>query len=874
MKKLIPMIFLVTMLFRVYSYEVPAMSNPLGLRVYLLPQKTGKEVRFTFIKRDANGRPGGDTLNWFVNSPSGKTVCEGIFPDDGDETASWKRGPVQEADVRFIPWEQGVYTLSFNMDCDARLYFNQTKAINVHWGLQNSNFRTDNHFSKIQTWFYLIPRKAGEPGDIEIVSNYMHYSRLVNMTLRTEKQTFYENYTAPAAPNKKNIFTHHFKIPRSNADDLYELKADQFYVISFVPQSYPMLTFFFDRASAAAFKPWLKKMDMTPNRIEYPAGSGGKITLAPGHFYRMEYHADKQKDFHFRAAAFGKTLTFDSRKTSHDIEIPLRQCFSAVAYPDGAKLDGRFIFTRMVRGNPDIQFPENCAVVNPSKKGILCASLRMLGAKSYLFELEHELGTKYSFTSSTPEFTFTKHLPGVWKVRAASEKKDFGAWSYFAVRDPANTTPIYAHGFNPAMDSAVKAVNNISLKLLVPVTEIDLKRSSFRINGMRKSPVIQGDKILGVAVRNIEKGKVDVVADLFDKAGNRSVYEWCFMLDTPAEKKLSFDKNGILIFNGRKFLPLIIYPPVNNQRGDLGFNTILPNTLSDIRTLDFLLARNMKTLDSGCVFRGFYTAKDSTPLKDIANYMNGPGGKHPARLGAWMDEADAYISDKDIFEHLNEYRKHSLNSGVAGVCTTGRQRYADMAKLGDYLMTDIYPREDVLSCDYFFAKALRDADGKPVWQLNQGFDYNWSVRDPEKFIPNIRQVKYAHWAAFRHGLQGVGLYMCGSTRMMNYQILFARVVALYRNTAALAFVLVEPPVSGILEVPKSLKNRVIRYENRIYAIVQNASLTAFPATIKVNGNYNSKIRVLMENRLLKLYKGGFSDVFQPLESRVYELTEE
>lgn len=57
MKKLIPMIFLVTMLFRVYSYEVPAMSNPLGLRVYLLPQKTGKEVRFTFIKRDANGRP-------------------------------------------------------------------------------------------------------------------------------------------------------------------------------------------------------------------------------------------------------------------------------------------------------------------------------------------------------------------------------------------------------------------------------------------------------------------------------------------------------------------------------------------------------------------------------------------------------------------------------------------------------------------------------------------------------------------------------------------------------------------------------------------------------------------------------------------------
>lgn len=299
MKKLIPMIFLVTMLFRVYSYEVPAMSNPLGLRVYLLPQKTGKEVRFTFIKRDANGRPGGDTLNWFVNSPSGKTVCEGIFSDDGDETASWKRGPVQEADVRFIPQEQGVYTLSFNMDCDARLYFNQTKAVNIHWGLQNSNFRTDNYFSKIQTWFYLIPRKAGELGDIEIVSNYMHYSRLVNMTLRTEKQTFYENYTAPAAPNKKNIFTHHFKIPRSNADELYELKADQFYVISFVPQSYPMLTFFFDRASAAAFKPWLKKWTLHRTGLNIRQVRGKRLPWLPDIFTEWSITLTNGKIFIF-----------------------------------------------------------------------------------------------------------------------------------------------------------------------------------------------------------------------------------------------------------------------------------------------------------------------------------------------------------------------------------------------------------------------------------------------------------------------------------------------------------------------------------------------------------------------------------------------
>ena len=85
---------------------------------------------------------------------------------------------------------------------------------------------------------------------------------------------------------------------------------------------------------------------------------------------------------------------------------------------------------------------------------------------------------------------------------------------------------------------------------------------------------------------------------------------------------------------------------------------------------------------------------------------------------------------------MEGYQKFTLNCGVVGVCTTGRNRYADMAKMGDYLMVDIYPRETVLSVDYYFQKALKDAAGKPVWQLNQGYDYDYSNRDPKTMIPN------------------------------------------------------------------------------------------------------------------------------------------
>jgi len=223
---------------------------------------------------------------------------------------------------------------------------------------------------------------------------------------------------------------------------------------------------------------------------------------------------------------------------------------------------------------------------------------------------------------------------------------------------------------------------------------------------------------------------------------------------------------------------------------------------------------------------------------------------------------------------LQAYRSHGLDSGVAGVCCTGRNRYGEMAPLGDYLMIDIYPRAGVLSVNRFYNLAKSCANGKPIWQLNQGFDYDSSVALEKDFTPSVHQARYAHWATLRHGLQGVGLYNCGPKDYLRaFPRLFEQLSETYRQTMALSFAWVEPSLEGVLKHEAPLESRVVRHGGRVYAIVQNSSLEPQTARIQVNGQFQPTIRVLYENRTLTLDKGRFQDVFQALDTRLYLLEE-
>lgn len=858
------------------AIDMPALSYALSLKIFFLPKELNKEVKFTFFKKDNNGRAGADALAFTVYSPSEKAVFEYTIPDDGETGHQWKFGPRQKAEVKFVPTEKGVYTLEFKMDCDAYLYFDNNEVENTYVAMNNTRFRTGSN-NPAHLFFYMPVNKVGESGIIDISSSYMHYNQITNMTITDGKTVFYDKFTGAPAANRREIFAHHFFIKRSDPEAVYELTADKFNLINFVPKLYPALTFFLSKEGAEAFKPYFFKNNIAPNSVTLSAADAAKpFALGAGESYTISYQPAKSGSFEFTAEILGKKYTFNAKNNAAIVDVPRNNCFPEIK--TDAKLDGSFIIARVVSEQPTIEAPADGEVVKAVNGKIVFRALQVKNAKEYTFALTHESGKKIQFTAAKPEITKSIYDfdPGVWQITCASDNGKAGKTSCFAVPKARKTSPAYVYDFRPASDSTVKTFSEISCRPMTDIEQIDLKKTTFTVNG-KKYPVeiLKDGRHIGIPADKIKlaDGKIDIAADIYDRFGNYSHYEWCFMLNVNIHKTISFNEDGIMLFNGRKFMPLICYPPKPGIPGDTGFNTVLPNTLTTLPALDVYLKNNIKSLDSGCVYRGFYTEKDSNPFLDVENYLKGPGGAHPARIGAWLDESDAHVSDEYARKTMEGYQKFTLNCGVVGVCTTGRNRYVDMAKMGDYLMVDIYPRENVLSVDYYFQKALKDAAGKPVWQLNQGFDYDYSNRDPKTMIPNPAMLKYAHWASFRHSLQGVGLYMCGESKYCNFPPLWEVVKTMYRQANALSFALVEPAVKeNILNAPAPLASKVIRYGERYYLIVQNRSWNAFPAALEVKGNFHNEVRVLFEDRVVKLENGKFNDVFQAIESRIYELT--
>ena len=849
------------------DYAVPSQFEIEGMRIFLLPKEPGKPATFTFDKCDRNGRPGADILVWVLVSPSGQEIQSGRVPDDGVTEASWGAGPRQTVNVDFLAVEEGPYQIYFPIEIDAVLRFDQTKAENLHWGFENTSFRTD-EATPIHAWFYLPPTTLGEPASVEIASNYLHYSRITNLRLATPLQVFYDGFTNEIPPVGEKPFTCLFKIPRTAADSLYELTADEFYVISFAPRNYPPIRFFFDHASAVAFKPFMAPLDTSSGRLELSAAqAAASITLAPGQHYRMDWSTPVSE-----VEILGKRRLFDKPQTTLNFQMPEQTCFVASKFV--GKFDGTLIISPLVESHPEISEPPAGAVVTPDALRFAC--VEVLEGERYYFEFEHESNRKLRHESATNRLVLTNGAlePGVWKVRAAGADGVFGAWSTFAVSAPTPTSPIYAYGFRPAMDSAVPTVQEISLKTRGNINRISLKESYFLLNGnLRLTPQLLDGQRIGVTCQgDLPTGLVSVLAVLLDMDGNYSEYSWGFTLGEEAEKRLAFDENGYLLFNGRPFIPLILYPPNTGAVEGQGFNTYLPNTLEPLPKLDLLLQHNLKSLDSGGVYKGLYTTQDSTPAQDVERYMAGIGGIHPARLGAWMDEPDAFVSNSEISQFLEHYRRHSLDSGVTSICCTGRNRYAEMATLADVLIIDVYPRHNVLSCDAVFAKARQDANGKPVWTLNQGFDYDSSVEKAKDFTPTVQEARYAHWAALRHGHQGVGLYQCWTKTFQSFPELFEQLCETYRQTATLAFMLPDAPQEGLVEADAPVNLRVARHGSRVYVIAQNSSLEPREARFLARGSFAPKVRVLFEDRTLRLAgDGSFRDVFQPLDSRIYEL---
>ena len=161
--------------------------------------------------------------------------------------------------------------------------------------------------------------------------------------------------------------------------------------------------------------------------------------------------------------------------------VPKNNAFPSVKI--SGKADGKFVFSRVVVKEPEIELPVNGSVICPEKGNVICKALTVKNAKKYNFVLTHEAGTKLQYNSTEPivKVPAEKLLPGVWQVWCAPVGGKAGAKSCFSIKQPQDTTPVFAYNFTPVTDGTVKTYREISLKVLCSADKIDLTKTNFVI---------------------------------------------------------------------------------------------------------------------------------------------------------------------------------------------------------------------------------------------------------------------------------------------------------------------------------------------------------------------------------------------------------
>lgn len=289
-------------------------------------------------------------------------------------------------------------------------------------------------------------------------------------------------------------------------------------------------------------------------------------------------------------------------------------------------------------------------------------------------------------------------------------------------------------------------------------------------------------------------GKVDVKLLLLNEKEKAIVarYESPFYSRT-ADNRITFDKEGFLIENGKRFLPIGIFmgtaetwrdPQALKRVRDAGFNCI-----QQLGT-EFLYVPKQKTyakrlkLSLDAVHRAglryIFAIKNQIPGKgnardrldhvsgkvEVGNYVIDLAKDHPAML-AWYCSDENPVTD---LPHLVELRnrvssRDKLHPTLA--LTEKFGNYPKFAATADILMADIYPvnhdisnpgpRQNMKSCRD--GLLLAHKTGIPVWWVPQIFSWS-SFRnvDPHRRYPTAEEIRAMILQGTIRGVQGYILY--------------------------------------------------------------------------------------------------------------------
>ena len=847
---------------------VPAVRDLNSLEVHFLPHKLNSQVEFSFDKQDLNGYNGTDAIVFTVISPNGQTVYEKAILDDGNISKNWETGPRQRVKISFAALEKGIYIMKCNTASpDIHLLFDHAQATNTAWGFHSWAYRFSGN-SGIKGYLLLPISKLGESQNQIMQFCTTAHSNIKNINISSlSGKKLIKNHSLPQV--KKMTF-HQLNLSRLPNENIYYLEAEKFTnLVRFIFPQYGDFMFFTDLKSAKKFN---QLTPITGNFLQLATPKKySHIALEKSKKFLLNFTTNNiNKPYDFTLNLEGKKIRFTQDKNSILID-GLTNNFLSI---DATKAPKGKLEIILADQKPNILLPKSGSVVN-KKTNILWSIVN--NAQEYTLNLAEVNSQKKLTIKTTKNYLTTANLTsGVWKANVIINKVK-GDDIFFTVPKFSNSTLAFFYNFNPKKDITLKtAPQRISFNVdLLKLEQINFKSSYVTIND-KKYPLSKlGKNLIGTNNKisflpNFNK----IVVYLFDKEGTLSKTSWGFFLNnSPQVSVFTHDNLGNIYCNKIPFYPVIYYGYLINKLPveKLGFNTVLGNTLPNKKFLNNMLNRNLKLLDSGSVFQGIYSKprNNKGAENDVKKAVTNNLLRHPARLGAWMDEMDVHRDAKYIENFLNLFGPKE--NGWRGVCSCNNALYKKMAQLGDFLMIDHYGfSKTIFSTDTATILGKKAAQNKPLISLVKGF----SRSNPKLtgFIPGTQNIEYAAFATLRNHANGIGLYQCGEYRLEVYPQSWQDATNIYQKFSALTFAIYGKEVSNVLNVKSStgeVLHRAMQIDQSLYIIAQNRSFNPALGEFTIKNPKVKSVKVCFENRQLPVVNGKFFDTFIGEGTHIY-----
>ncbi|HHY83086.1 MAG TPA: DUF4082 domain-containing protein [Clostridiales bacterium] len=254
------------------------------------------------------------------------------------------------------------------------------------------------------------------------------------------------------------------------------------------------------------------------------------------------------------------------------------------------------------------------------------------------------------------------------------------------------------------------------------------------------------------------------------------------------------------------------------------------------------------------------------------------------------------ISPEETFRRYVEFKRYNktkpvymnLSQGVAkpdwpgrGVDTNYTYMYPEYAKGADILSFDVYPVNSGYDLS-LVAKGVDNlygySDGRqPVWAFIETTKYDTGNQGR----PTPEQVKTQVWMALVHGARGIE-YFCHQFSPFfveagplheDYSDIREMIASINAQITELAPVLNSPTISGyatvdtVNDVPVDIMTK--KYNGIRYIFSVGMADEAATATFHVASG--DIVKVIGEDRVIKVENGQFSDEFAPYEVHLYEV---